>query len=223
MVWKKNMWLRFELKNQRFWCLCDNNQIKTNVWWPMLKIQVFCEMANRVLKHGLQQQFGLQNQRFLHAFVIAIKLAILVKKTFNRHSLQYQRSLCKCDLKIWWPISKIAMLKKNVHPKIILISSFIPLNALHKRAKKILHQKTQRNSSISNHNPIRLVIPHFLTVLFPFYSASKFILPGYFPKFLRFYFAIFHQFFNILHVYISAFYLYALQTFYSSFLKLLSA
>ena len=33
--------------------------------------------------------------------------------------------------------------------------------------------------------PLLPVIPHFLTVLFSFYSASKVVLPGYFLKFLR--------------------------------------
>ena len=59
---------------------------------------------------------------------------------------------------------------------------------------------------------------------FSFYPSLKLVLSSCFLQFLHFISRYFISFFlNILHIYISAFYLYALQTFYSSCLKLLSA
>ena len=73
---------------------------------------------------------------------------------------------------------------------------------------------------------INIVIPHFLTACFLFtrhLSSFYRVVFSNFYIFISRYFINFFFLLNILHVYISAFYLYALQTFYSSFLKLLSA
>ena len=70
---------------------------------------------------------------------------------------------------------------------------------------------------------IGTVIPHFLTACFLF---TRHLNLFYRVIFSNFYIFISRYFINlfvgILHIYISAFYLYALQTFYSSFLKFLS-
>jgi len=69
-----------------------------------------------------------------------------------------------------------------------------------------------------------IVIPHFLTVCFLFTRHLSSFYRIVFSNFYILFHGILSVFFlNILHIYISAFYLYALQTFYSSCLKLLSA
>jgi len=71
---------------------------------------------------------------------------------------------------------------------------------------------------------IRLSYPIFWPLVFFFYSPFKLVLSSCFLQFLHFLFhGILSVLLNILHIYISACYLHALQTFYSSFLKLLSA
>ena len=48
-----------------------------------------------------------------------------------------------------------------------------------------------------------LVIPHFLTVSFLFYSSFKLVLSSCFLQFLHFYFTVFYQFFSTFYISIS--------------------